>query len=339
MRTTFKRNSWKYIIPTIPLLMVLMVFSGCASLSLEPKVSRETLEKESRRILFEAVEHENPLVRVHAIESLAHHPDRQTIPFIRKGLYDDVAAVRFAAAVAVGDVEDYASRHLLEKMLRDDNVSVQLAAGYALERMGDNRFHNWFDKVLFSRHEQLAGTACLLLGKLGNTALRSDSREKLWTVFNMKDQYPSVQLQAAEALARLDDPDVLEKLLVFSNSIYADDRLLAVEGLKQLSGRDMFAMLTVLADDPQSEVRLAAIRALGPLADRDHVQTVRNAVNYTDPEGNKQATMRVRNLALLALGSVGEAGDAGCFMKAYKNPSPFMRVAAARAAVEYLNRQ
>lgn len=311
---------------------------GCTSLDTDPTASFDALEKQTRQVLYNAVENENPLVRVHAIETLAQIPDLQTLPLIRKGLYDPVPAVRFAATVAIGDVQDYASRHLVEKLLRDENVSVQLAAGYALEKMGDRRFRNWFDKVLFSRDEKLSGMACMLLGRLGHTGIRRDSRDKLWQVFRMENQYPSVQLQAAEALARLNDPDILRKLLVFANSIYADDRLLAIEGLKHIGGSDVFAMLTVLADDPQIEVRLSAIRALADFADKDHRAVVRDHINYAAPNGKKQATIRVRSLALMALGRVGGPEDIKRFRKALNDPSPFIRVAAARGAIDLLKK-
>jgi len=281
---------------------------------------------------------DNPLLRVHALESLALLPDRSVIPEIRGSLNDPTPAVRFAAAVAVGDVKDLVSRDILQRLVRDPNPSVQLAAGYALEKLGDRHFAHWYDNILFSRDTNLAGQACLLIGKLGRTAIRKDSNAKLWRVLTQPDQSPSVQLQAAEALARLGDRKILKRLLVFASSLYADDKLLAIVGLRHIGGRDVFAQMTVLADDPQIEVKLSAIRALGKLAEDKQVRFVRSSLKYKDPDGENLATRRVRGLAVLALGSVGTDKDIRLLynLMAENARNKYLRIAAARAVIDYL---
>lgn len=314
-----------------------LIVPGCNSLS-TGEISTGKLQQRTRRVLLTMLADDDPLLRVHTLESLALLPDCNAVPAIRNSLNDPIPAVRFAASIAVGDIKDNASRNRLQQLVRDPNPSVQLAAGYALEKLGDRHFANWYDKILFSRDAKLAGQACMLIGKLGRTSIRKDSRAKLWRVLTQPDQSPAVQLQAAEALARLRDPKILKKLLVFAGSLYADDKLLAIVGLRHIGGRDVFAQMTVLAEDPQIEVKLSAIRALGKLAEKKQVRFVRNTLKYKDPDGESLATRRVRGLAVLALGSVGTDKDIRLLynLMAETARNKYIRIAAARAVIDYL---
>ncbi|MBN1765891.1 MAG: HEAT repeat domain-containing protein [Sedimentisphaerales bacterium] len=318
-------------------LFLIFITFGCWGLH-DPRVEPASLETRINQVLLEALESNDPVLRVHALESLAEVPSLDVVPRIRKHLYDPVPAVRFAAAVAVGDIKDHAARDLLFRLLRDNNIPVQLAAAYGLEKLGDPRFVDWFDNVLYSDDIQLAGQACILLGKLGESEIRTDSREKLWQVVRQADNDPTVRLQAAEALARLGDEAILKELLFFANSLYADDRILAISGLQYIKGNDVFAMLVVLADDPQIEVKLAAIRALGERADAGHIQTVREALAFNDPDDNPFTAVRVRSLALLALGRVGKEEDGPRLRNALEDESRYIRVAAARGATDFIKR-
>ena len=317
------------------MLSCLLTGFGCRSLPIN-SVTRQEMETRMREVLLSSLNEEEPYLRIHALESFAELGTLDVAPQIRKCLYDPIPGVRFAASVAVGDIKDHSARNLLYRMLKENIVSVQLAAAYALEKLGDKRFENWYDNVLYSDNPMLAGQACMLLGKLGDSPLRSESREKLWYVLRKKDQSPGVQLQAAEALARLNDKDILKKLLVFANSVYADDRILAISGLKQIDGPDSFAMLTVLAEDTQIEVQLSAIRALGNRADESYQKIARKAMKYNDLSGDPQATDRVRALAVMALGTIADKKDANLIYKSMHEPSKYIQIASAMAAINYL---
>lgn len=297
------------------------------------------LETVARQILLRSVYSAEPAIRCHALESLAHLGGLGTLALVRKQLYDPVPAVQFAAAVAAGDLRDHAARNFLEELLSSENISVQLGAAYALERMGDTRFANWYDHVLASSDERLCGQACWLLGKLGTGTGRADSTQKLWAVLGKVEQSPSIRLQAAEALARLGDQSVLRKLLVFASSAYADDRILASSGLGLISGPDAYSMLTVLADDPQIEVRLAAARALAENAHDNDRQLARDTLaNYIDPQQDPIVTARVRGLAAMTLGAIGQHQDASVLLETMGLESEYIRLAAARAAAELARR-
>lgn len=342
----------KWVMPhtRFAVLMTIMslwgsIFFGCQSSKkpllspLNLPVSREHLETRLQSVLTEAAKSPDPLLRCHALETLATRGGAMASQAIRKGLTDEIAAVRFAAAVAAGDIKDAPAKPLLNKMIEDTNLSVRLAAGYALERMGDGRFVNWYDQVLMGEDVTLASQACMLVGKLGNTPLRKDNKKQLWQAFRKHSQDAVVRLQAAEALARLGDQEILRKLLVFAGSGYADDRILSISGLEALGGPQAEAMLTALADDPQLEVRLAAIRALGKNASEKELELVRNHLRFTDEQGDKIATARVRGLAAMALGSAGQPKDGSLLYAAMADDYPTVRIAAARATIDFLKKQ
>ena len=308
-------------------------------------VGNEQLGRRMREVLYSAAAQghvsNGAALRSNALESLALLDELEVPEVIRKGLHDKEVVVRFAAAVAAGDRKDHTARHLLEKLLWDKSDSVKLAAGYGLERLGDKRFGKWFDAALMGDDPQLAAQSCMLLGKLGASEYRrKDSAGKLWQVLRQRGQGVAVRLQAAEALARLGDKKILPKLLAYAGSGYADDRLMAIAGLEAIGGIDVAAMLTVLVEDSQIEVQLAAVRALGPRQTGDmERQMARRALRYVDGDGDPLATERVRGLAALALGRVGEDEAGRLLHEAMGAKSAYVRLAAARGAIDFLRQR
>jgi len=299
----------------------------------------EQLRNRMRQVLLQAASGKEAALRCNALETLALlKVDAKVQKLVLKALQDKLPAVRFAAVVALGDMKNSSARRPLEQLLWDEEESVKMAAGYALEKLGDTRFKKWYDAALIGKDSHLKSQACLLLGKLGQTTLRSDSRTKLWQVLRQPKQDAIVKLQAAEALAKLGDANVLTKLLAFAGSGYADDRLMAISGLEYLGGENAFAMLVTLADDTQLEVQLSAIRALGPRAAEKDLALVRRSLRHTDPQGDPIVTTRVRSLAALALGKTGQQNDANLLYQAMSDSSPYVQVAAARATIDFLKR-
>ena len=295
------------------------------------------LKQRMLTVLSNAAESDDPEMRCHSLETMAEFGSLGVHKIIRQGLYDPVPAVRFVGAMCIGDIKDHSSRPLLERMTKDKNTMVKLAAGYALEKLGDRRFGQWFDEALFSDDEKFAGQACMLLGKLGNTPWRKDSKNKLWQVLRKKNQHPGVRLQAAEALANLGDEKIVPKLLSFACSGWVSDRIIAISALQNLpNSPDAHAMLTVLAEDEQMEVRLVAIRALGTSAEESDVLIARSAMKQASQTDEPLAAQRIRGLAVLALGAAAKPQDIGILYKALADRSKYLQIAAARAAVDYL---
>ncbi len=303
------------------------------------KVSNQQLEARLKDTILQMIQSNNAYLRCHALETLALAKiDLDSPALIHERMFDNATAVRFAAAMAAGDMQDYSAKPLLEQMLRENNPSVKMAAAYALEKMGDKRFSKWYDKILMGNDDNYSSQACLILGRLGNKGIRQNSRSKLWRVIQKDNQSAAVRLQAAESLAKLGDKTILKNLLVYSSSGFASDRILAISGLSYLTDNAVHSMLAALAEDDQIEVQLSAIRALKHLAEPKHVALMRSSLTYADPEGNSQNEDRVKGLALLAVGSVGNQEDAVMLYKGMDAPSHYIQIAAARATVDYLKR-
>lgn len=337
------RYKMKKIMPLPVLFLISFALFGCQdsplNLPLENSVTDDLLRQRLHTVLEEGLQSEDALLRCHALESVAEAAGPETPAKIRKFLHDPLPAVRFAAAVAAGDIQDHTAQPILLQMMEDENVSVRLAAGYALEKLGDQRFEAWYDAALLGSDPALAGQSCFLLSKLGNKPPRQNSKAKLWQALRKKDQVVQVRLQAAEALGRLGDEKVLKQLLVYASSGYADDRLIAISGLEYLGGPDVFAMLVTLADDPQMEVQLAAIRALGNRVEQNHLERVRKSLFYEDPQADTLTTDRIRGLAVLALGRIGKKSDSSLLYRTMADRSQYLRLAAARATIDYLKRK
>jgi HEAT repeat protein len=323
------------------LILLLLTAAGCHSTALDSAltpVGPDSLNRQIQQVLIQTAGSDDPVVRCHVMEICGSWNASQAVEFLQKGLNDPVPAVRFAAAVACGDRQATAQREKLQNLLDDPDASVRLAGAYALEKMGDKRFQNAYDKALFGDNPQLAGQACMLLGKLGPTPLRPDSKTKLWAVLHNQACPVAVRLQAAESLARLKDSSVLKKLLIYAGSGYADDRMIAISGLEQLGSSDAYAMLTTLADDQQIEVQLAAIAALDRLAEPDDRQLARKNLQFRDSPQTDDSSQRIRGLAALTLGKIGTSADASLLYHTMRDENIYVRLAAARGAIYWLAR-
>lgn len=326
-------------------------FMGCGTSShptskLQFLAQLSALEKEMMVVLKVASESVDSTQRSHAYEAMGQLPwSPPNKAMIRKGLHDSNYAVKFAACVSAGDVHDSEARNVLVSLLKDKHQSIKMAAAYALEKIGDTTFEIWYDQILLSEDHKNVALACMLLGKLGNQGIRSNSQKKLYEVMQLNRKNYSIKLQAAEALANLGDKAISKRVLGFSNSQYTAYQLIAISALDKLldvpgiKHADVHAQLALLSnDDQQIEVQLAAISALGKLADGGHIQQVRKNINYTHPENNLVATMRVRGLALMALGNVGARNDYNLLWHAFDSDNQYIRMAAARGAIDFIKR-
>jgi len=305
-------------------------------------VTLDEVNSRMRVVLREGLQSRDPASRCHVLEVLSMLKDDGSKRMIRESLYDSSPAVRVSAALAAGDARDSMAQTALHTLLRENYVPVQLAAAYALECLGDKRFGSWYDNVLMGEDAQLSGLACMILGKLGTSEVRLDSGEKLWKVLKKENQNPQVRLQAAESLAKLGDETILERLLAYAGSTFADDRILALSGLAELDKRgnaNAYAGLVMLAGDPQIEVKLAAYKALGNRNDQTNIEEVRKSVMWTDPTGDALAAARVRGLALMTLGHLGWDADLPRIYQAMHHPTPYVRLSAAWAAADFVTRQ
>ncbi len=98
-------------------------------------------------------------------------------------------------------------------------------------------------------------------------------------------------------------------------------------------------MLTVMAEDDRIEVQLAALRGLGSQVQDERMEIARDAVKNTGKNSDAETTLRVRQLALLTLGSFAAPKDSHLLYKGMADKSKYIRIAAARATIDYLRKK
>ena len=96
----------------------------------------EKLRPRAMRIITDGLYFPDPQVRSNAIEAAANTNQLQLMPRVQQLLGDNFVPVRFAAAVAVGDMNYEPAAEDLDKLLTAPDQHTRLAAAYALVRLG-----------------------------------------------------------------------------------------------------------------------------------------------------------------------------------------------------------
>ncbi|MHC4324937.1 MAG: HEAT repeat domain-containing protein, partial [Planctomycetota bacterium] len=220
--------------------------------------------QEAYRIIQNALDDTNPVARVNAIEVVATTGQIKFMPNVQRLLQDEFTPVRFAAALAVGDMRYSRAKNSLSPLLKDKDVNVIVAASYAMGRLGSAEYFEVIRKSLNSKDHTVKSNAAFLLGKTGDkgslSLLKSAQEDK-----NINDK---VRFQILEARARLGDDEVLQKLWAIVYSAFADDRIMGIRAMGLLGTSKARDILVTKLDDNVLEVRLAAAGQLGRLRDR-----------------------------------------------------------------------
>ena len=289
------------------------------------------LEAQAMRIIQQGLTDGNPQVRASAIEIAAATKRGEFVPAIRRLLADEFVPVRFAAAVAIGDVRYTAARNDVAQLLKDGDENVRIAASYAISRMDAVVSSKQLQAAIKSNDQRVRANAAFLLGKTGDKG----ALPLLYEALNDEASDDRVRLNSVEAIAWLGDERIYQKLWAMLISAYADDRVFGVEAMGALGtvqGRD--AILTMLKDD-LAEVRLVAAEQLGRLGDRAGESVVlaaleRDAAAATDAEGRA----RIQTLAASAIGQIQTSALKKFLPELLKNDSRIVRLAAAKAVLQ-----
>jgi HEAT repeat protein len=288
------------------------------------------LPAQAKQIISDGLADANPQIRANAVEAVASTRALGLMPGVQKLLADKVAPVRFAAAVAVGDLAYAPAKDAVGPLLNDPNPNVQLGAFYAISRLGQPELYQEICKAVASSDQTVRANAALLLGKSGN---KDGIRFLYWTL-QRDDSSDMVVLQAAEAIATLGDRRIYRKLWTGLISKYADDRVLGIRAMGALGTDEAKSAIFTLLDDPVPEVRLAAAEQLGKLGEsggEDEVLAVfeKNLMADMDAQGQQ----RTKTLAALAIGEIGTDSLARYLPQLLQDPSKVVRLAAAKAVL------
>lgn len=231
------------------------------------------LEAKAVKIIREGLDDRNPGIRSHAIETVATTGRRDLMPKVLNLLEDQNIAVRFTAAIAVGDMSYAAAEYAVKKLLEDENPNGRIAAAYSLVKLGKGDYAQWIRNMAMNRDQTVRANAALLLGKIGG----SQNVPVLYEILRAPDSTDKSKLQAVEAIAMTGDQKIYkDRLWPLLISKYADDRVMGIRGMGAMGTADAGnAILTMLSDEVQ-EVRLCAAEQLARLGDKSGLADVQD---------------------------------------------------------------
>ena len=276
----------------------------------------------------------NALVRNHAIEVAASANTTQLMPTVLKLTKGRAVPVRFAAAMAMGDVRYSASEYTLKKMLQDEDENVRIAAAYSLMKLGNANLQDKLLAALAGNDRTVRANAALLIGKLGyKPALGA-----LYAVVNDPESSDMVRIQAVESIAMLGDEKIYQHLWAMLISKYADDRIMGIRAMGALGTLDAKnAIMTLLYhsdEDPGDEdidVRLCAAEQLGRLSSKAGESEVLNYFSDVSHSLDKLPSSRANQFAIMAIGRINSIRLNRYLPKLLFNPNKDLKLAAAQS--------
>jgi len=279
----------------------------------------------------EALADSDPVARVNAIDVVGTTGRVDFMPKVLRLLHDQTPPVRFAACLAVGDLQYAPAKTVLGPPLKDEDANVIVAASYAMGRLGSTEYYQVIRKAADSKDQTVRANAVFLLGKIG------DQRELnlLKSVQEENSSTDKVRFQCLEARARLGDEEVLKRLWALAFSAYADDRAIAIRAIGALNTARAKEILGTKLDDTVLEVQLVAAEQLGRLGDKTGEAEVLAVFEKNLTSGmEKDAGERVNVLTALAIGQIRTAALTKYLPQLLKNESKYVRIAAAKAVFQ-----
>jgi len=289
------------------------------------------LVPEATRIISQGLADADPLIRVNAIEVVAVTERIRLMPKVQRLLKDEFVPVRFAAALAVGDLEYSLAQKQVAQLLNDQNENVRIAAAYAMSKLGSPESSDLLRNAIAGSDQTVRANAAFLLGKSGDkSALRS-----LWWALHSRDSDYKVKFQAVEAIAGLGDTAIFRKLWATVFSTYADDRIIGIRAMGALGTPKAREVLITKLDDDILEVRLAAAEQLGMLGSSAGEPEVLDVFAKNLTAGlDKGRLERVNVFTALAIGQIRTPRLKKFLPRLLKDESKSVRIAAAKAVFQ-----
>jgi len=305
---------------------------GCAGPGRTTSANIKDLVPQAEETIGECLTDVNPEVRANAVETVAVTRRSAFMPQVQQLLRDDYVPVRFAAALAVGDMKYRPAKDVIGRLMTNDpDANVKIAAAYAMSRLGRPESLELVRKAVAAKDQTLRANAVVLLGKSGD---KNSSQLLSWALSD-KDSDDKVRFQAVEAMARLGDEKIFHKLWAIVLSSYADDRIMGIRAMGALGTEKAKEVLITKLDDEVLEVRLAAAEQLGMLNDKTGEPEVvkffgKNLAFDMDNDERQRANV----LAAMAIGQIKTASVTRFLPQLLKDSSKFIRIAAARAVIQ-----
>ena len=319
------------------LLALPLALSRCADPTNDPEpLSSGTFEK-ALAILQVQAHAGSPEARANCIEALQVSHDPRAMDVIEQGLHDPEWVVRFAAAMAAGQVKVAAVRPVLNTLvMTDPNLSVRVGCIYALRRLGDESHMSELAATIESSDPGVRANTALVLGKMGD-----DSAIALLERYR-NDPDVRVRFEITAAMARLGDEQAQKVVASESVNKYAEDQFNAMEVCADLPERVGSSPLLLGLGDmpakvpPDLAAQVAFLTTCRQLvAARSLAKMKYNSERAAELAINNRASAdpRLRALAVLALGDMLSSREAEALDKMLNDSDENVRRAAAAAVV------
>lgn len=287
----------------------------------------KSLVPEAEKIVSQGLKDSDASVKANAIEVVSATQRVQFASQVTELLKDPQVPVRFAAALAIGDLQYKKSEKALNQFLNDPDINVRIATAYALCKLGQKQYLSVIEASASQDDPTVQANAAMLLGKLRST----ESLPILYKLKDSKNSTDSVAYNAAEAIARIGDEKIYNRIWALLISAYADDRYMGTRAMGALGGAKGANALLTMLDDEVIEVRLSAAEQLGILGDPSGLIIVLEYFAQSDSKDEKQVVDRRNALAAMAIGPIRDKKLADYLPKLLKSDSPAVRLAAAKS--------
>lgn len=318
--------------------LTLLILIGCGgTAAVAPSAAAgpvEDAEPQAVQVLLDAARSEDALLRMNAVEAAKAMPDR-ALPMVGTALDDPNPAVRFAALVTAGRLEFESLGRLAQAMSVDPEQPeyVRAAALFAAHRCGQEVDLAPLANMLFADDTRQRANAALLFGMTDDPAvipvLEDAGKEPMDRATPLEREL--VRIQIAEALLNLGVQSSLKSLRGAAYSNEDEVRVLSVLMLGKAGDRSMTGnLIGFLAKNPV-ELRLAAAESLARLGNAEGLPVMLEGAQWPQPT--------VRAQAAFALGQAASDERAAAALTALLDDTePMVRIAAAAAVLEYVNR-
>jgi HEAT repeat protein len=252
--------------------MLMVLAGGCNGLfsASIPSVHPANARVEALEVLKKGSQSPNPFTRAHTIEALAATLGMQAGDVYEAGLRDEDPAVRYAAAVAAGDVRYAPAKERLLTMAADKTVEtdrrVMPGAIYALYQLGNDEYAGQLGSLLFDAEQEVRANAAMAMGRMGEPSATGPLRS-----LQAQETEDRVRLSIFEAQALLGDEASAYRLEGYARTTFLDMRLAAITAMSQFPSPRGMAVMRQLSREKRNppQVRVAAAGALARMGELD----------------------------------------------------------------------
>jgi len=339
---------WKFMLLAV---LAALAVAGCSGSGAgagfgerEPGLATDRARVDARAVLQQAAVSDDPMTRAHAMEAMGEVLGRQGGSMLLQSLNDKFVVVRYAAAMALGEIRYEPARQRLIEIVRSpgSDQRVVCAALYALSRLGNTDYAGQLGALLHSDFALGRAAAAEAMGKMGEPSAIGPLKSGY-----AQEEDPAAQVSMVEALARLGDSRSVRILESFANGYMLDLRLVAIPALAEIRAPRAGMILKRLQEgENPPRVRVAAAGAMGTLGQpnqqgydlcRYGLQHPQRVLRDAYGEGkviHERDLYSLQKLSAMGLGAIGSPQALKILHPSLDHADGSVRVAAAMAILQ-----